>query len=286
MRINYTLCAAISCCIFLGACGIEPTADVVGDETATGDEPASPEIASFAEALTSTLIYDQFDYSGSVITNEYATWNPTHTDAIKNPLWEMNSGTIFEKSGTAWTGVPDGVSPNALSTNGNDSAVFRMYSKRNDLRDVAVTVTLKNNGLTTTSRTPATDWDGVHIWLRYLAEDHLYYISVNRRDNTIVAKKKIPGGPSNGGTYYVIGKTLAHKVPYGSWQTLKATAKNLVDGSVQLKLYETTSTGTTLLLSAIDNGSVGGAPLRTAGRIGVRGDNCNFQLGKISVTSY
>jgi hypothetical protein len=261
MRNQFMACAIVA--MGLSACAT--------DEDMAGDFAAD-------EALTSSYyISDYFDYAGPLITNEYATWNPTHSDAVVNPTWEMNSGSIFARSGTAWTGAPDDVSPNALSTNGNDSAVFRMYSKRYDMKNVDVTVSLYNRGLVTTSRTPATDWDGIHIWLRYVAEDHLYYISVNRRDNTILVKKKIPGGPSNGGTYYILSKSVGYQVPYNTWQTFHASIQTLSDGSVKLALTK----GGVTLVSAIDNGTIGGAPITQAGRIGVRGDNCNFQIGRI-----
>src|SRR5689334_4781543 len=115
MNIRFTLCAMAA--LAFSACA--------ADDSAPLDEQAQP--------LTSYYIYDLFDYTAPLITNEYATWNPTRADAVFNPTWEMTSGSIFSRSGTAWSGAPDDVSPNALSTNGNDSAVFRMRSQRADM---------------------------------------------------------------------------------------------------------------------------------------------------------
>lgn len=35
-------------------------------------------------------------------------------------------------------------------------------------------------------------------------QDHLFYASVNRCDQTVAIKKKMPGGSSNGGTYFTL----------------------------------------------------------------------------------
>ena len=70
-------------------------------------------------------------------------------------------------------------------------------------------------------------------------------------------------------------------MPYGSWQTIKATVANLSTGSVRIKVY----VGGVLLASVLDDGHIGGAPITRAGRVGIRGDNCNFQLDNFSVNS-
>ena len=150
----------------------------------------------------------------------------------------MTSGSLFESSpGMAWSGKPDGVGPNALSSNGTDSSVFRLNTTRRDFGNVAVEFDLINNGLGTTSRTPAQTYDGVHVWVRYQSEYYLYAVSINRRDNTSVIKKKVAGGPSNGGTYYTLA-SAAHAVPYGARQHVKVTAQDNADGSTTIALYD------------------------------------------------
>jgi hypothetical protein len=153
-----------------------------------------------------------------------------------------------------------------------------MMSKRAGFRDVAVSFSLKNSRLVTTSRTPSSSWDGIHLWVRYQAENLLYYASINRRDNTVVIKKKVPGGPTNGGTYYILSSSVSHTVPYGAWQHVKATVKNNNDGSVTIRLYAED----VLLVSATDTGT-GGPPIREPGKVGIRGDNAEFHFDNFAV---
>jgi hypothetical protein len=214
-------------------------------------------------------------YKNGLITSESAHWN--NSASAQNSPWELTSGSLYAKDGTGWTGVPDAKAPSA---GGNNSAIFRLTTKQADFGDVAVNFDLKNNGLSSTSVTPATDWDGAHIFLRYQSEESLYYASVNRRDNTVIIKKKVPGGPSNGGTYHNLGSG-SYTVPFNSWQSVQATVKNNPNGSVAITL----SANGKQLLSVTDNGSIGGAPIRNVGKVGIRGDNANLQFKDFTVTS-
>ena len=251
-----------------------------GPVVAAADDPGpGPEAADAGDAPSGGHLFrDTFTAPDGLISNEYAYWNPTHADAVVSAGWEMNSGSLFNLSGAAWSGVPDGIGPNAGSTGATDSSVFRMMTKRADFGDVAVSFDLRNDGLVTTARTPAVDWDGIHLWLRYQAENSMYYASVNRRDGTVVLKKKVPGGPTNDGTYYLLSKSVAHAVPYGTWQHVEATVKNEADGSVTVALYADGA----LLVSANDVG-LGGPPLRAPGKLGIRADNCNFRFDDFTV---
>lgn len=235
-------------------------------------------VYGFTTPPVTHLFSDTFNLADGLITNEYAYWNPTSSTAIQSNDWEMNSGSLFRQSSTAWSGKPDATGPDATSSNGNDSVVFRMMTKRADFGNVAVSVKVRNNGLVTSSRTPAQTYDGIHFWVRYQAENSMYYLSANRRDNVVLIKKKVPGGPTNGGTYYTLSSSVAHTVPYGSWQNLKATAKNNSDGSVTISLY---AEGV-LLVSATDTGT-GGPPITAPGKTGLRGDNCNFNFDDFTV---
>lgn len=216
---------------------------------------------------------DTFDGADGLITNEYAFYNPTHSDAVLSPDWQTTSGSLFRRSGTAWTGVPDDVTPDATSSNGTGSAVFRLRTTRSDFGDVAVSFSLLDNGLVSTATTPAADWDGVHVWVRYVDETQLYAISVDRRDGTMRVKKKCPGGPSNGGVYYDLVPSISSSVPYGTWQNVQVTVHDAPDGSVVLEVYRNGS----LVVRAVDAG-VGCAPITGAGRVGMRGDNADFQF--------
>lgn len=233
-----------------------------------------------AQELEAPLLNEPFPYTDGIITNEFAYWNPNSPSARINPSWELTSGSLFASSGRGWTGVPDDRNPNADSSTTNGSAVFRATTRRSDFQNVAVEFRLLNQGLTTTPSTPAVAWDGCHIFLRYQSQYSLYYASINRRDNRVIIKKKVPGGPSNSGTYYDLSPARVYNVPYNAWQQVKATISTNANGSVTIALYA----GGQLLVSATDFG-VGGAPILNPGRVGVRGDNANLMFDDFTVTS-
>ena len=72
------------------------------------------------------------------ITNEYAYWSPEDAKAHLSDTWEMTSGSLLAKDGAAWTGVPADIGPNAESSNGTSSAIFRLTTKSHDLDNVKV----------------------------------------------------------------------------------------------------------------------------------------------------
>lgn len=232
-------------------------------------------------ASAQTMLYEPFNYPDGVITNEYAFDNPTLANAHRSSVWEVTNGSMYAASGAGWTGVPDNKAPNHDSTSGNSSSAFRLRTIRKDFGSVAVSFRLLNLGLNSSSTTPPVDWDGAHVQMRYVSEYQLYALSVNRRDNKLVIKKKVPGGPSNGGTYYDLTPGIPYTVPYGQWQTVKVVALNNADGSVTLELW----LNGTRRAQVIDDGRVGGSPIRTAGRVGLRGDNANLKFDDFIVTS-
>jgi hypothetical protein len=191
----------------------------------------------------------------------------------------MNSGSLFAQDGAANTGVPDNRDPNATSSNGTNSAIFRALTRRADWRNVSVSMRLKHEGFVSTSTTPAVAWDGVHVMLRYASEESLYYTSVNRRDGTTQIKKKVPGGVSNGGTYYTLASGR-FAFQQGVWQDVQATIIDQLDGTVLIQLWANGN----LVVSATDTG-VGGAVIR-GGRVGVRGDNSRFSFDDFTVRTF
>ncbi len=222
-----------------------------------------------------TLFSDSFaSYPNGLITNEYAYWNHSDPSAKQSSRWELTSGSLFALNGEGYTGVPDTVGPNALSTNGTNSAVFRLTTKQPNFGNVTVSFDLLNVGLVETRSTPRMGLDGVHIFLRYQNEESLYYASVNRRDNTTVIKKKVPGGPSNNGTYYDLTSYVPNSVPYGAWQSVAASIKTNRDSSVTIEVF---SQGQKIV-SATDNGTIGGPPITFSGKVGIRGDNAEFRF--------
>ncbi len=232
-----------------------------------------------SSASADVLLYDTFPYPDGLITNEYAFWNAGSPGIFTNPNWEMDSGSFFCSGNAGWTGIPNDTAPNVNSSNGNNSSIFRLNTKRGDFGDVAVSFDLLNQGLNSSNATPPVDWDGLHIWLHYQTEYQLYYASINRRDNTVVIKKKVPGGPSNGGTYYELTPYVPHAVPYNTWQQVKATVKTNSNGTVTIELFS----GSTLLISATDDGHIGGPPITGPGKVGIRGDNANLKFKNFKV---
>tara|TARA_R110000868_G_scaffold175724_1_gene412903 strand:+ start:1455 stop:2141 length:687 start_codon:yes stop_codon:yes gene_type:complete len=225
------------------------------------------------------LFQDNFQ-KAELITNEFAFWNPTNATAVKSPNWDMTSGSLFRLNDRAWSGVPDTVTPNATSSNGTNSAVFRLTTKRADFLDYAVSFTLNVKELSSTTSTPKVDWDGIHVFLRYISEQELYYASVCRRDGKVVIKKKKPGGTSNGGTYYDISTYQTKPFPTGVDVKVKATIQT-IGTTVKIQLFA----NGVLLVEATDTGAVGGAPILTPGKTGIRGDNASFMFDSFTVES-
>lgn len=203
--------------------------------------------AAFGTATqTGDVFYDDFDRPGP-----------------PGPHWLVTSGDLAVRAGAAETA----------------SAVFRAVTRRRDFRDAEVSFELLNRGLAQSPETPATDWDGVHVFLRYQSQFHLYYASVNRRDNTVVIKKKTPGGPSNGGTYHDLSARVPYPVPYGRLQRVRATIRD-EGAAVVIEAYVDGK----LVVSARDTGRVGGAPIRAPGRVGVRADNAAISLDRFAAS--
>ena len=182
--------------------------------------------------------------------------------------WEMTSGSLFRNDGTGWSGVPD---------DATGSTVFRMVSVQRDFDNVDVSMRLRVDDLVTTERTPAQDYDGAHIWVRYESDRELYAVSVDRRDSTMIIKKKCPGGTDNGGTYYDLNDSApGAPIPFGQWQQVTVGVHDQPDGSVKI-----TANRDGLSMEAVDTG-VGCAPLRGGG-VGIRGDNAELRFARIVV---
>ncbi len=230
---------------------------------------------STGTAAGATLFYQPFGVPDGLITNEYAYYNPGDPASVQSSTWLVTSGSLFASGSQGWTGTPDGANPNATSSNGTDSATFRLLTRRSDFGDVAVTFSLSNQGLVSTTKTPSEAWDGVGIVLRYQSANSQYRLAVNRRDNTTVIQKVVPSGTSR--AYYTLA-SAAHAVPYGTVQQVGASAQNNADGSVSLGL----TVGGAAVASAIDAGT-GGAAIRAAGKVGLSGDNDNFKFDDFTV---
>lgn len=245
-----------------------PTTTTMPTTTTTTVPPPSP-----------TLLYDPFTRPDGLITNEYAVFNPADQARVVDKNWEVSSGSLFALANTAWTGVPDNLDPNAGSTNGTNSAVLRAVTRQGNFTNVTVSTRMRRNYLTSTSTTPAVDWDGEHLLLRYVTQYSLYYASIDRRDGNVVIKKKIHDGPSNDGVYYDLSPYVNHPMTPGVWHDVRAMVEDRPDGTVRIQLWVDGE----LVVTGLDTGQ--GGPVIRAGQVGVRGDNSNFQFDDFTVTT-
>ncbi len=217
-----------------------------------------------------------------LITNEYAYHNPAHSDAVLSPDWIATSGSLFGRDHTGWTGPIDRDPPGPRSVRHTGSAVFRLITRRSDFGNVDVQFRLSLARITSTSDTPRRAWDGVHIWVRYQSQYESYAVSVARRDGVVLIKKKCRGGPTNGGRYYTLTRAVTGHAPsLGTWRYVGATAVDNPDGSVRVTML----INGRYVVGATDRG-VGCAPIRSAGAVGIRGDNTEFSFAAFRATDF
>jgi hypothetical protein len=243
-----------------------------------GTPPADPgkkkQPGSSGKAPADSPALMSFDAGNNdrLITNAYAKWNGGDANARTSPIWEVTSGSLFARNGLSWSGNPDDVEPNADSTNGTGSSIFRMNTKRRDFGNVRVDLRLRNQGL----RGDGPDTDGIHVWMHYQDQTKLYVASLNRRDNTIVIKKKLTGGNENGGRYIELAQT-AYQVPIGAWQNFSATIRTTGD-TVTIAVFKDGRR----LLTTTDRGT-GGEVITQQGAVGIRADRCEFEFDGFQV---
>jgi hypothetical protein len=230
--------------------------------------------------LNRPLLVDDFDQPNGLITNEFAAYNPHDPAAVQSPVWIATSGSLFARDGAGWTGVPDTGTPGPRSLSVTDSAVFRIVTKNENFQNVSVSFSLFVQHFMPGQGGVMPSFQGVHVFLRYQSPDLLYVVSVDRRDGIITIKKKVPGGPSAGGTYYTLAQ--AHgKATVRRWEQVTASAVNNGEGGVDIKAW----LDGRLRLSAVDNGVGDAAPITHAGRVGLRGDYTEFLFHGFTVTS-
>ena len=222
----------------------------------------------------------RFPAGRSLISNEFAYRNPQAADAHRSPDWIVTSGSLFADDGAAWSGPVDGGSPGPSSEAATGSAVLRAVSVRDDFGDVVVSLGLNVARLTTTRRAGENSFDGVHLLLRYTNPDSLYAVSLCRRDGAVVVKRKEFGTRSDDG-YYTTLAQASSPCPVGQWTDYSVSVQD-EPGGVRL----TMSVGSRIVLSVLDDGQGGAAPLRGTGRVGVRGDNTEFRLRDLAVRPY
>ncbi len=219
------------------------------------------------------IFQDLFAGVDALITNEFAYWNPLHNSAIIDPDWEMTGGTLRRINKRAWTGIPDSCTPNALSVPCTNSNVFRLVTTDKTFTSVKVSFLLNVSDIKA-----GNDWNGVHVFIGYVSEESLYYASIARKDGKVVIKKKVPGGVSNGGTYYNLSTYNIAPFRLNSDARVRVEKRNNLDGSVTINAF----VRGVLIASATDYlGGIDGNPILSGG-VGIRGDYTNFTFDEFT----
>jgi hypothetical protein len=243
------------------------------------------------------LLTDSFSHPrgpNRLITNEFALYNPRDPGAVVSHRWQMTSGSLFSRNGVGWSGVPDLTAPNAHSTNGTNSSVFRLRTRRSNFGNVRVEVDIR---VLRWSYVRPRELPAVVLWVRYISQKRLYWPSVLRADGKVDIEKKVPGGshPVNGGTYYILPPYTSESrwpVTLGRWYHLVVTVRTR-PGRVSIATYRDGQ----LMQRAIDRGrgqqirdvdsgepvANPTAPIPAKGRLGVRADNAEFELRRYHV---
>ncbi|MGN9758410.1 hypothetical protein [Streptomyces sp. SD31] len=216
----------------------------------------------------SAVVFEPTFGKEGLVTNAFAFLHPKNPDAKLSRDWITTSGSLFAKDGAGWTGVPDAEETGPDSARHTGSAIFRLVTHRRDFGAATVSTWVRLDPPVTTPSTPAREWDGGHIWLRYHSPEELYGLSFRRRDGEVVIKRKIPGhggGGEDDGRYVTLAEGR-HALSYGTWHQVEASAVNLPSGSVRLRLDIDGKT----VLTGTDRSP---GPLRQPGRVGLRADN-------------
>ena len=155
-------------------------------------------------------------------------------------LWEVESGCALRTATGSGPGIPTTGEPNRECSNGTGSAVFRMWTKRSDFDDVAVSFGLRNNGYTPDGES----WDGVKIYLRRQDGDNFYTAEVNRREGNVIIQRKCDG------RYELLGGTRSAATPalHREWEDVGGTVTNLSDDAVRIQVVR----GGGVVLEAVD----------------------------------
>lgn len=230
-----------------------------GTAQITVDDPlgrSQPFAFPIGEPFSPPAFSDDFSYPDGLVTNE-------NSASPRSSKWLVTEGSLFASGGQGWTGAPDTVVPNATSSNGTGSALFRALTQpSNFATEVSFKLTVAGFPLGTAA------YDGVHAYLRYKDSSNFYQVSVRRRDGRTAIKKK------SGGSWTTF-TTPANAPPAGTPRSIRVLARNETDGSVVLELYA----GGVLLARAVDST----APLTSPGKVGVAGENVEFRFDDFEI---
>jgi hypothetical protein len=205
---------------------------------------------------------------GPFVTSD-AFWSTQNLGAGENANWFAESGSMSRRSGTGY--ASDGT--------------FRIWTRSRAFQDVRVDMDLKVNALPNL-RGDTAGWDGVKFWLRRQlctpepacgkvsdpGAQAGYTAEVGLRDGRVYIQKKV------GSTYSLLSATPSAPIPYGSWMRVGGSVRNNADGSVTIQVLRNGQ-----VLTQVTDKGTGGAPLRNAGRIGLRADNAQINVDNLTV---
>jgi hypothetical protein len=231
-----------------------------------------------APTASGALLFDGFESANgrnNLVTNEWADWgHDDDTTAVHSPIWRCDGGSLFSVGGQAWTGKLDNSAADKYSEVNTHSDKMRFWTKQGGFGDVSVGATIKP--VAWGSGVP-TSWGGFKFYLRREKDETasaFYTVEPLIYDGSIRIQKK----ERDGETYKVLAEKKLQPVSLGTSHTLKAVVKGT--SKVTIELFRDGQ----LLLTAIDDGSVGGAPL-PVGHMGFRSDFLEYYLDNFSVSN-
>lgn len=189
--------------------------------------------------------------------------------------WMVTSGTLFMRDGMLWSGLPD-PGPPSRATGRSGSSVLRAVSQRSNFGDVTIDVHIRLNGLTSSQAVPAHSWDGVHLFLHYHNEQNLYAVDLFRRDGNLTIKRKASPQSqplTTPGTYTTLASTSVQQAL--GWHEFQASIADQGNGVLITLAMDGERIMTTFDRSA--------GPLTAPGRVGLRGDNAEFEIRRLNV---
>jgi hypothetical protein len=233
-----------------------------------------------ASGAPGPLFVAQFSGPDRLLTNEFATHNPNARGIARSAQWIVTSGSLFVHAGAATNGRLDHIAPNARSSNGTNSAVFRTYTKQTFSGSYRVSFQLRVRPPQPVAGLLEESWDGVHLIVNAQSPQAAYYVSLFRRDGQAAIKKKTLGGPSNGGTYHLLTQYVPCRIVPGRWTEVQVDIRQSAEGATALTLSEAGAP----VVRATDTAATSGSPPYLSGRLGVRADKTEFAIRKLIVT--
>ena len=199
--------------------------------------------------------------------------------------WWLNSGGEFDDQGAGGATIQgdlpsDNVwhqryaqsSPTDTDGGSHPQNLFRLIDRRtfqNPIEHLEFNIT----SIHTSGSPNRNNSNGVLLMQHYQVDGQTLYYAGVRVDGQAVIKKKINGiyhtlaiRPIYPGRYN--RQNNPNLIPTGQWIALDVSTRTNGDGSVTVDL----SVDGTLTLEAVDNGHLGGPPLREAGFVGIRTD--------------